>query len=138
MRTHVNRGADLVERMVNDLHLHEVRGLDTLRASVSCHHEYLDGSGYPNGRYGDEIPLVARMVTIADIFDAVTCDRPYKRGWTVADAYEYLSGMAAGDKLDRECVAALRAARPKILETMSRLQRGAHTRVRQPSQNGSH
>lgn len=130
MRTHVERGAELVERMVNDLHLHGVRGLDTLRASVACHHEYLDGSGYPNGRSGEDIPLVARMVTIADIFDAVTCDRPYKRGWAVDDAYDYLATMAGDNKLDRECVAALRAAQPRIVETMSRLQLGARTRAR--------
>lgn len=130
MRTHVERGAELVERMVNDLHLHEVRGLDTLRASVACHHEYLDGSGYPSGRQGDEIPLVARMVTIADIYDAVTCDRPYKRGWAVDDAYDYLATMVGNNKLDRECVAALRSARPRIVETMTRLQLGAPARAR--------
>lgn len=137
MRTHVDRGSELVERMVNDLHLHEVRGLDTLRASVACHHEYLDGSGYPNGRAGDEIPLVARMVTIADIYDAVTCDRPYKRGWAVDEAYDYLSTMVGNNKLDRECVAALRSARPKIVETMSRLQLDARARANQTSHNGA-
>lgn len=121
MKTHVEKGTALVRRMIDELQLQDAPGVATLRAGVECHHEYLDGSGYPNGLYGDEIPLTARMVTTADIFDALTHYRPYKRPWLVDDAYDHLSGLAGG-KLDRDCVSALKSARKRILETMRRLE----------------
>lgn len=121
MKTHVELGVALVERMIDELQLHDAPGVHTLQAAVGCHHEYLDGSGYPNGRHGHDIPLAARMVTTADIFDALTHYRPYKRPWRVDDAYDHLSGLA-GDKLDPECVSAMGSARPRIIETMRRLE----------------
>ena len=56
----------------------------------------------------DSIPLEARIVTVADIFDALTSDRPYKRKWAVDEALEELDRMVKAGKLDRCCVAALR------------------------------
>jgi PAS domain S-box-containing protein/putative nucleotidyltransferase with HDIG domain len=55
-----------------------------------CHHERWDGSGYPRGLKQEEIPLTARIFTIADVFDALTSDRPYRTKWTEADAVEYI------------------------------------------------
>lgn len=121
MKTHVEKGSALIGSMVDELQLHDAPGVETLRAVVGCHHEYLDGSGYPNGLFGDAIPLAARMVTTADIFDALTHYRPYKRPWRIDDAYAHLSDLA-GDKLDRDCVTALISARPRILETMRRFE----------------
>ena len=54
------------------------------------HHEKYDGSGYPAGKRGEEIPLVARIATIADVFDALTAKRPYKSAWSVDDTLQYL------------------------------------------------
>lgn len=122
MKAHVEKGAALVRRMLDELQLHDAPGVETLQAAVDFHHEYLDGSGYPNGLGGHEIPLVARMVTTADIFDALTHYRPYKRPWRVDDAYEHLSGLA-GEKLDRDCVSAMKSARLRIVETMRRFER---------------
>ncbi len=53
---------------------------------VRSHHERLDGSGYPDGLRGDEIPLLARVLAVADVFDAVVGDRPYRAGMTLAEA----------------------------------------------------
>jgi len=122
MKAHVEKGAALVRRMLDELQLHDAPGVETLQAAVDFHHEYLDGSGYPNGLGGHEIPLVARMVTTADIFDALTHYRPYKRPWRVDDAYEHLSGLA-GEKLDRDCVSAMKSARLRIVETIRRFER---------------
>lgn len=117
MKEHVTIGRDLVGRMKRDLHLEGTPGLPTLEAVVSCHHEYLDGSGYPDGRSGDDIPLVARLVTVADIFDALTCSRPYKRPWSADEALYHLDSLA-GDKIDHECVAAMHSAREDIIEIL--------------------
>ncbi len=113
MKEHVTMGRTMVERMLDDFHLHDSPGMQTLHAVVAWHHECLDGSGYPEGIHGDAIPLAARIVSTADIFDALTCTRPYKRSWTLDEAFEQLQGLA-GDKLDRECVGAMLAARRNI------------------------
>jgi response regulator RpfG family c-di-GMP phosphodiesterase len=54
------------------------------------HHEKYDGSGYPNKKAGKDIPICARIVSIADVFDALTSQRPYKKAWDVDDAIQYL------------------------------------------------
>lgn len=67
------------------------------------HHEKLDGSGYPRGLTGDEIPLQARMMTISDIYDALTAqDRPYKRAVPTATALDILHAEAGQGKLDKD------------------------------------
>jgi len=67
------------------------------------HHEFLDGSGYPRGLVGDQIPLQARMMTIADIYDALTAmDRPYKRAVTTSAALDILNQEADQGKLDKD------------------------------------
>jgi putative nucleotidyltransferase with HDIG domain len=55
-----------------------------------CHHEKWDGSGYPRGLSGTQIPLEARLFAIVDVWDAITTDRPYRRGWPVQKALEYM------------------------------------------------
>jgi putative two-component system response regulator len=57
---------------------------------VLSHHEKWDGSGYPSGLAGEAIPLEGRIVAVADVFDALTSVRPYKRAWSVEDALQYL------------------------------------------------
>lgn len=67
------------------------------------HHEYLDGTGYPNGLVGDEIPWEARLITIIDIYDALTAeDRPYKPAMSSEKAFEILRSMKEEGKLDGE------------------------------------
>jgi putative nucleotidyltransferase with HDIG domain len=55
-----------------------------------CHHEKWDGSGYPRGLKGEEIPIAARIFAVADVWDAVTSDRPYRKGWSKEAALEYI------------------------------------------------
>jgi putative nucleotidyltransferase with HDIG domain len=55
-----------------------------------CHHEKWDGSGYPRGLKGEEIPIAARIFAVADVWDAITSDRPYRKGWSKKEALEYI------------------------------------------------
>lgn len=67
------------------------------------HHEKVDGSGYPQGLKGDEIPLAGRIVAVADVFDALTSARPYKKPWSLEDARAFLT-EGAGTHFDKACV----------------------------------
>lgn len=69
------------------------------------HHERFDGSGYPNGICGKDIPLVARIVAVADVYDALISPRPYKNAWTANDAQDYLH-KHVGTQFDPICVEA--------------------------------
>ena len=69
------------------------------------HHERFDGSGYPNGLSGKDIPLVARIVAVADVYDALVSKRPYKQPWEVKDAQDYLV-KHAGTQFDPVCIEA--------------------------------
>jgi len=69
------------------------------------HHERFDGSGYPNGISGKDIPLVARIVAVADVYDALVSPRPYKKAWLAKDAQDYLH-KNAGTQFDPICVEA--------------------------------
>jgi putative two-component system response regulator len=64
--------------------------MDELAKIVRAHHEKYDGSGYPNGLVGDHIPLCARVVAVADVYDALTAVRPYKKAWPAEEAFGYL------------------------------------------------
>ena len=71
---------------------------------IRHHHERVDGSGYPDGLRGDQIPIGARIVAVADVYDALTSDRPYRKALTPFAAVDYLSGEA-GRSLDEDAVA---------------------------------
>ncbi len=83
------------------------------------HHERYDGTGYPSRLRGYEIPLEARIVAVADVFDALTSDRPYKKAWSIQDAINYLSAER-GKHFDPECIDAFHAQFSKILSIRQR------------------
>ncbi len=67
------------------------------------HHEKFDGSGYPDGLKGEEIPLFGRIVAVADVFDALTSERPYKKAWTLEAAVDFLQ-QQRGLHFDPACI----------------------------------
>ena len=119
METHVLLGSRIVDRLIDEFDLGTVAGIGILRNLVAFHHEFLDGSGYPGGAVDGDIPIEARIVTAADIFDALTSKRVYKDAWSVDEALDTLDRMVGEGKLDKVCVAALRENREeaqKIIE----------------------
>ncbi|MDI3326537.1 HD domain-containing protein [Pontibacterium granulatum] len=108
METHVEKGEEILNKVLNEYDIGHLADSKIMLNIVSCHHEYLDGSGYPRGLKGDQIPIEARIITVADIFDALTSSRPYKEPWNVENALDELERMVESGKLDRSCVAALR------------------------------
>ncbi|QKK30224.1 response regulator [Rhizobium indicum] len=82
-------------------------------AIIAGHHEKWDGSGYPKGLSGDAIPIEARIVAVADVFEALCSDRPYKQAWPIEQAYEEIIACS-GSHFDPACVAAFRRKWPAI------------------------
>lgn len=85
------------------------------------HHERYDGSGYPNGLQGKAIPLDARIVAVADVYDSLTSERPYKKAWSNQEALEYIYNNK-GSHFDPGCVDAFMLQFSKISLTQKQLQ----------------
>lgn len=113
MRTHTTLGRQMVEAILENFGLDGLEHVDILKVVAEHHHEMLDGSGYPAGLKGEDIPIWARIIAVADVFDALTTRRPYKYAWTIDDAYSHLARLA-GEKLDQDCVQALVRHRPAV------------------------
>ncbi len=99
MKTHTTKGANI---------LRPVTQLAEMLPGIELHHEALDGRGYPYGLTGDQIPLLARIIAVADTFDALTTNRPYQHAHTPEEALKIIQNLA-GKRLDPEPVAALMA-----------------------------
>jgi putative two-component system response regulator len=99
-------------------------GSETLRAGAEIaisHHEKYDGSGYPFGLVGTKIPLFGRIVAVADVFDALTSERPYKKAWPLAEACKFLED-GRGKHFDPMCVESFLAGWNDVLEIRQRFQ----------------
>src|SRR5215467_8035488 len=79
------------------------------------HHEKYDGSGYPTGLHGEDIPIVARIVAVADVFDALVTTRPYKQAWSIEDGFSYLHSQKM-KHFDANCVDAFAAGTDRVRE----------------------
>ena len=107
MKLHCAIGADVIGGDPSDL-------LELAEIIAISHHEKWDGTGYPKNLSGEEIPLPGRIVAIADVFDALTSVRPYKKEWSVDEAVNFLE-MEAGKHFDPELVKHFVKAMPEIL-----------------------
>jgi HD-GYP domain-containing protein (c-di-GMP phosphodiesterase class II) len=86
MQRHALRGREMIDAIARNFGLEQLEGLDLLRHIAESHHETIDGRGYPRGLSDGSIPLEARIVAVADVFDALTQKRPYKAAWPVSEA----------------------------------------------------
>jgi HD-GYP domain-containing protein (c-di-GMP phosphodiesterase class II) len=87
----------------SEMILQELPGFEEVSVWIARHHERPDGKGYPEMLSGDEIPTESRILAIADVYDALTSDRPHRSAMSVKDAKQILLG-AAGTQLDPELV----------------------------------
>ncbi len=85
------------------------KSLGVALEAIHYHHEKLDGSGYPEGLKGDEIPMVARIMAVVDIYDALVSERPYRKAMSTEKSLNILNQMATDGKLDADIVANLTA-----------------------------
>ena len=106
MKDHTVKGLEIIDFMLSEFELERLAYVSILRNIVLHHHESMDGSGYPAGLIGENIPLEARIVATADIFDALTSKRPYKQAWSNETTFDYMLSIA-GAKLDEGCVTSL-------------------------------
>lgn len=108
MRTHSEIGKNILGD--DEYPLLKLAGIVALQ-----HHEKWNGKGYPNGLAGEEIDINARIVAIADVFDALTSERPYKKPWTVEKAVEVIK-EESGEHFDPKVVESFIKSLPEIIE----------------------
>lgn len=106
MREHTITGAKLLEGGNSML-------IQIAEEIALNHHERWDGNGYPNKKKGEEIPVVARITSVADVFDALTSERPYKKAWTIEEAVQEIYNQK-GKMFDPKVVEAFKQALPRI------------------------
>ena len=108
MKTHTVKGAKILEQIAD---------LAEAIPIVRSHHERWDGGGYPDGLAGDKIDRLARIVAVADAFDAMTSERPYRRGMAAEAAFAEVERML-GKQFDPEAAAAFLSIKPRIIQEM--------------------
>ena len=119
MKKHVQLGTLMIDQMVDDLGLNQNAAASIMRNVVSGHHERGDGSGYPLGLTNKDIPIEARIIAVADVYDALSTVRPYKKAWSEEEVIAELKKEVAIGHLDEDCVNALLQATKERLEIQS-------------------
>jgi putative nucleotidyltransferase with HDIG domain len=99
MKTHTTKGANI---------LRSVAQLKDMIPGIELHHESIDGRGYPHGLKGDQIPLLPRIIAVADTFDALTTNRPYQQAYNPIDALKIIHNLS-GKRLDPTAASAITA-----------------------------
>jgi hypothetical protein len=122
--------AKLTDEEFEEMKKHAIYGYEILKDSTIdilkmasnvalCHHEKYDGTGYPRGLKGEEIPIEARIVAVADVFDALTSRRPYKEPYEIERAVEIIE-KDSGKHFDPKVVQAFKKALPEIIKILKK------------------
>src|SRR5207245_2165985 len=113
MKTHTTKGAKMIEPIP------DVRPALPI---VRSHHERWDGHGYPDGLKGEDIPRLARIVAVANAFDAMVFDTPYRRGQAIEIAFAEIEGHQ-GQQFDPDVVTAFLQVRDTVVQEMQRFEK---------------
>ncbi|MDQ6963187.1 MAG: HD-GYP domain-containing protein [Mariprofundaceae bacterium] len=119
IQTHVDIGRTIIDTMIQTFNLSGLMHVQMLRNIVLYHHESYDGQGYPSGLKGNDIPLEARIASVADVFDALTSIRPYKKAWSNEDAFAFMI-KNKNILFDPDCVDVLVANKAQLLHIQAR------------------
>ncbi|MDO8926194.1 MAG: HD domain-containing protein [Sideroxyarcus sp.] len=119
MKTHTTKGREIIDSMLRNFNLGNASLAPVMTSIAEYHHENFDGSGYPCGLKGEAIPIEARIIATADVFDALTSRRCYKPAWDNASAFAEIDALSKW-KLDRRCVEILLDNQPAITEIQTR------------------
>jgi HD-GYP domain-containing protein (c-di-GMP phosphodiesterase class II) len=111
MKQHAALGGEILDKVLAGLE--NLDYYQIARDMAVYHHEWWNGQGYPYGRQGEAIPLSARIMAVADVFDALVAERPYKHPFSMQKAYKIIE-EESGTHFDAQVVQAFIAARPKI------------------------
>ena len=114
MQSHTTIGYELLKNSDSEI-------MELAQSIALNHHEKWDGSGYPNGLKGQEIPIEARIASICDVFDALTSDRPYKKAWPLDDVIDYLKSNS-GIQFDPEITEVFLQIIPEIVTLRTQYQ----------------
>jgi putative two-component system response regulator len=117
MRSHSTRGEEIC---------HHIRSMSEVLPIIRHHHEKWDGTGYPDGLRGEEIPLLARVLQIADIYDALTSPRPYKPAYSPADALHLIEEETTSGWRDPALVDLFLRIHPSVIAKMPPPDRSLH------------
>jgi putative two-component system response regulator len=120
MRSHPERGEEICRHL---------KSLGPILPIIRHHHERWDGSGYPDGLRGQQIPLLARIVQVADIYDALTNPRPYKQPFTAMQAIGVIEEEMARGWRDPEIVAVFMTMPAAGIDRVARYIEGAHSKM---------
>jgi putative two-component system response regulator len=108
MKTHASIGGEILSGSASEI-------LILAETIARAHHEKFDGSGYPQGLKGEEIPLAGRIVALCDVFDALTSTRPYKKAWSIDEAMNLIDSES-GKHFDPKLVPLFHECLPEILK----------------------
>lgn len=111
MREHVSIGARILENGDSEI-------IRTAELIAQSHHERWDGAGYPDRLSGTDIPIEARIVALADVFDALCSERPYKKAWPLKKAFDEIVSLS-GAHFDPQCVDAFKTRWPEVAAIMN-------------------
>ena len=122
MEQHTIFGAEFIERTMKENV--DPQYMQMAKDVALCHHEWWDGTGYPNHLCGNAIPLCARIMAVADVFDALVTERPYKKAFSVNEAYDIIR-KGRGSHFDPRIVDAFEAIRSQIEEIQANVGDGS-------------
>jgi HD-GYP domain-containing protein (c-di-GMP phosphodiesterase class II) len=119
MKTHTTAGKQIIEKAINtmegDNYLKEAKNM------AAYHHERWDGKGYPEGLHGEVIPLSARVMAVADVFDALASPRIYKPAFPLEEAIRIIE-EGSGTQFDPKCVEVFVESLPEVKKVLSKYQ----------------